>query len=98
MAISEKASLSMHLPGAASVSEAGHTPVLPETPLIKIRASKRWSTIELHEIWAHRELLYFLVWRDLKVRYNETILDTSWIILQPILMSVVLVVSLAICA
>ena len=97
MAISEKASLiSPHL-SDASASVAGEVythVVLPETPLIRIRASKRWSAIELREIWAHRELLYFLVWRDLKVRYKQTILGASWVILQPLLMTLVFAVFL----
>src|ERR1700682_878716 len=97
MAISEKTSLSLsHLPDAsASVREAAYPCAsLPENPLIKIRVSKRWSSVEFREIWAHRELLYFLVWRDLKVRYKQTILGASWVILQPVLMTLVFAVFL----
>ena len=97
MAISEKASLSVsHLPdAAASVPEEVYTCAqLPETPLIKIRVNRRWAAIELREIWAHRELLYFLVWRDLKVRYKQTILGVSWVVLQPLLMTLVFAVFL----
>ena len=97
MAISEKASLTLpHLPDASSsIAEEVYTHVrLPETPSIKIRASNRWPAIELREIWAHRELLYFLVWRDLKVRYKQTILGASWVILQPVLMTLVFAVFL----
>jgi len=67
---------------------------LPEKPLIKIRVSKRWAPIELREIWAHRELLYLLVWRDLKVRYKQTVLGATWVILQPLLMTLVFAVFL----
>jgi lipopolysaccharide transport system permease protein len=67
---------------------------LPERPLIKIRVSKRWAPIELREIWAHRELLYLLVWRDLKVRYKQTVLGATWVILQPLLMTLVFAVFL----
>jgi lipopolysaccharide transport system permease protein len=67
---------------------------LPEKPLIKIRVSKRWASIELREIWAHRELLYLLVWRDLKVRYKQTVLGATWVILQPLLMTLVFAVFL----
>jgi lipopolysaccharide transport system permease protein len=63
--------------------------LLPDTPLIQIRVSKKWAAIELREIWRHRELLYFLVWRDLKVRYKQTVLGASWVILQPVLMTLV---------
>lgn len=70
-----------------------HAP-LPDTPLIKIRVGKRWSSVELRELWAHRELLYFLVWRDLKVRYKQTVLGATWIVLQPVLMTFVFAVFL----
>src|SRR5262245_256826 len=68
--------------------------VLPNEPLIKIRVRKQWSFIELREIWTHRELLYYLVWRDLKARYKQTILGASWIILQPLLMTLVFAIFL----
>src|SRR5437762_4264629 len=100
MAISEKVSLSASaMPSAApdaamAPGEIHATELLPETPLIRIRVSKRWTAIELCEIWAHRELLYFLVWRDLKVRYKQTILGATWVILQPLLMTLVFAVFL----
>lgn len=96
MAMSGKVNLiASHLPDAPAVSEEKHSRVvLPETPLIKIRVGNRWSSIDLREIWAHRELLYFLVWRDLKVRYKQTILGASWVILQPLLMTLVFAVFL----
>jgi lipopolysaccharide transport system permease protein len=97
MAISEKVSLiEPQLQDASpSVPEKNHArATLPETPLIKIRVSKKWAAIELREIWAHRELLYFLVWRDLKVRYKQTALGASWVILQPLLMTLVFAVFL----
>jgi lipopolysaccharide transport system permease protein len=43
----------------------------------------------LHELWEYRELLYFLIWRDLKVRYKQTTLGAAWAILQPVFMMVV---------
>jgi lipopolysaccharide transport system permease protein len=46
----------------------------------------------MREVWAHRELLYFLIWRDLKVRYKQTILGVAWVILQPLLMALVFAV------
>jgi lipopolysaccharide transport system permease protein len=48
-----------------------------------IRASKGWSVPDLRELWRYRELLYFLVWRDVKVRYKQTALGAAWAILQP---------------
>lgn len=43
----------------------------------------------MREVWAHRELLYFLIWRDLKVRYKQNVLGPAWVILQPLLMALV---------
>lgn len=97
MAISEKTSLSIsHLADVSpSIPEAAYPcALLPENPLIKIRVSKSWTSIEFRELWAHRELLYFLVWRDLKVRYKQTIMGASWVILQPVLMTLVFAVFL----
>ncbi|HEY6121107.1 MAG TPA: ABC transporter permease [Pyrinomonadaceae bacterium] len=67
---------------------------LPEEPLIKIRGTRSWAGVSLREIWLHRELLYFLIWRDLKTRYKQTILGVSWVVLQPLLMTIVFTVFL----
>lgn len=67
---------------------------LPEEPLIKIRPSSSWKTVDLREVLAHRQLLYFLVWRDLKVRYKQTLLGAAWVILQPLLMTAVFTIFL----
>ncbi|HEV2146730.1 MAG TPA: ABC transporter permease [Longimicrobiaceae bacterium] len=48
-----------------------------------IRASRGWAVPDLRELWRYRELLYFLVWRDVKVRYKQTALGATWAILQP---------------
>lgn len=58
-------------------------PVLPDSPLVVGGPPKSWVRIDLREVWAYRELLYFLTWRDLKVRYNQTILGAVWVIIQP---------------
>lgn len=50
-----------------------------------IRPSRRWPQLHFRELWEYRELLYFLVWRDVKVRYKQTVLGVSWIVLQPML-------------
>jgi lipopolysaccharide transport system permease protein len=55
----------------------------------RIKPSAGWSAVRLRELWNHRELLYFLTWRDFKVRYKQTILGVSWAILQPVLTMVV---------
>ena len=62
---------------------------LPREPLIKIRAAPSPILSQLRDAWTHRELLYFLIWRDLKVRYRQTILGAAWVILQPLLTTIV---------
>ena len=57
--------------------------------IIVIRPSKGWGSINLREIWLYRELVYFLTWRDLKVRYKQTALGAGWAVLQPVLSMVV---------
>ena len=61
----------------------------PEKPLVVIEAARSWSPIDWADIFAHRDLLYFLAWRDLKVRYKQTVLGVAWAILQPIFMMLV---------
>ena len=55
----------------------------------RIQPSKGWVPVNLRELWEYRELLFFLVWRDLKVRYKQTIIGASWAILQPFLTMVI---------
>lgn len=57
---------------------------LPSKPLVTIEAGRRWVPINFPDLWAYRELLYFLVWRDVKVRYKQTVLGAVWAILQPL--------------
>jgi lipopolysaccharide transport system permease protein len=49
-----------------------------------IRPSQGWASLRLGEIWNYRELLYFLIWRDIKVRYKQTVLGAAWAIIQPV--------------
>jgi lipopolysaccharide transport system permease protein len=60
-----------------------------EPPIVRIRPSKGWVSLKLGDLWEYRELLYFLIWRDIKVRYKQTALGASWAILQPVLTMVV---------
>jgi lipopolysaccharide transport system permease protein len=62
---------------------------LPPIPALVIEPSKGWVSLRLNELWQYRELLYFLTWRDIKVRYKQTIVGASWAILQPLLTMVV---------
>jgi lipopolysaccharide transport system permease protein len=63
----------------------GRRPVLPDKPIVTIERSKSWVALDLRGLWAYRELLYFLTWRDVKVRYKQTLLGAAWAILQPLL-------------
>lgn len=65
---------------------ATYTP--PDDVLI-LRPSRGWGSLNLGELWRYRELIYFLTWRDLKVRYKQTVLGAFWAILQPFLSMVV---------
>ena len=62
---------------------------LPAEPLVVIQPSKRWSILSFKDIWAFRELLFFLTWRDVKVRYKQTALGAAWAILQPLFMMII---------
>jgi lipopolysaccharide transport system permease protein len=76
---------------AATAGELGlHGPGPSQT--IVIRPSRGWVPIQLGELWAYRELLYFLVWRDVKIRYKQTVFGAGWALLQPFLMMVVFTV------
>jgi lipopolysaccharide transport system permease protein len=76
-----------HVPGA--IASALPEGAREEQPLILIKPARGWASLQLREIWEYRELLYFLVWRDIKVRYKQTVLGAAWAILQPFLMMVV---------
>ena len=56
---------------------------------VHVEPSKGWAPLKVRELWEYRELLYFLAWRDVKVRYKQTALGVSWAILQPFLTMVV---------
>jgi ABC-type polysaccharide/polyol phosphate export permease len=82
-------------PVVVSVPErGGQFKCLPPEPVTKIRPGKFWEKIDFAEVWAHREVLYFLMWRDLKVRYKQTVMGAAWVILQPILMTLVFTIFL----
>jgi lipopolysaccharide transport system permease protein len=57
---------------------------LATEPLVSIRPSGRWAAFNLRDLWSYRELLYFLIWRDVKVRYRQTALGVAWAIIQPL--------------
>ena len=56
---------------------------------IVIRPTKGWTSLRLDEVWEFRELLFFFTWRDVKVRYKQTLLGAAWAVLQPVLTMVI---------
>src|ERR1700675_3040329 len=61
----------------------------PSTEVLIIQPSRGWLKLNFREIWQYRELLYFLVWRDIKVRYKQTALGAAWDILRPVMTMIV---------
>lgn len=57
--------------------------------VIRIEPSKGWVSLKLNELWEYKELLYFLIWRDIKVRYKQTVLGAAWAVIQPFFTMVV---------
>ena len=58
-------------------------------PVTIVRPSRGWISLDLRNLWEYRELLYFLTWRDIKVRYKQTVLGAAWAIIQPVFTMVV---------
>ncbi len=63
-----------------------------------VKPSAGWQAVNVQEVWRFRELLYFLVWRDVKVRYKQTVLGAAWAVIQPAMMMVVFTVFLGVMA
>jgi lipopolysaccharide transport system permease protein len=68
-------------PSIAARNSAQALPV----PTVRIEPPRGWLELRLREVWVYRELLYFLIWRDLKVRYKQTAIGASWVVLQPLM-------------
>lgn len=75
------------VPGRTATNEVSST-----VPVVRIGEGTNSFTAQLQETWRYRELLYFLVWRDLKVRYRQTALGVTWAVLQPVLTMLLLTV------
>ncbi len=71
-----------------SVSASSSVETAPP-PVIVIQPTRGLAALQLRALWEYRELLYFLVWRDVKVRYKQTALGVAWIILQPVVSTVI---------
>jgi lipopolysaccharide transport system permease protein len=78
---------SKHLPAAAPARESTR-----EVEELVIRPRRGWIAVDWRELYHHRELLYFLIWRDVKVRYKQTVLGVAWAILQPLVTMVIFTV------
>jgi lipopolysaccharide transport system permease protein len=74
------APIAEHFVRVTAEAETGSEVVLPIT---RIRPTRGWVSLGLREVWEYRELLYFLTWRDVKVRYKQTALGATWAIIQP---------------
>jgi hypothetical protein len=73
-------------PGLARVApETIALPLPSASTTVRIEPPRGWFELHLHEVWQYRELLYFLVWRDVKVRYKQTVIGVAWVVLQPLI-------------
>jgi len=61
----------------------------PNLPTLVIRPPRQWVPVDLRELWSYRELLYFFVWRDVKIRYKQTGLGVAWALIQPLFTMVI---------
>ncbi|PJF35080.1 MAG: phosphate ABC transporter permease [Candidatus Thermofonsia Clade 1 bacterium] len=64
-------------------------PTAHDLPELIIEPTRGWRKLNLGELWAYRELLYFLIWRDIKVRYKQTLIGAAWAIIQPFMTMIV---------
>ncbi len=81
-----------HPEGLYSGADGGPDPadvVATTSDLTIIEPAIGWRLVDVAELWRFRELLYFLIWRDVRVRYKQTVLGVAWAVLQPLLMTVV---------
>jgi lipopolysaccharide transport system permease protein len=62
---------------------SAHLEIMPDLPVTVIERRPGWRFIDIRELWRYRELLCFLTWRDIKVRYKQTLLGATWAVLQP---------------
>lgn len=74
---------------AETQSQLSSVATLPDNPVIVIEPSSHWTAVNVRDLWAHRELLYFLAWRDIKVRYKQTIFGVLWVVMQPTFMTII---------
>jgi lipopolysaccharide transport system permease protein len=77
-------------PASAEAAAPPSAPAEPAPlPVTVVRPAGGWQLINVRELWQYRELIYFLTWRDVKIRYKQTLLGAAWAVLQPAMMMVV---------
>ena len=74
----------MSVTAGPTIAARASTPA-PAAAKVRIEPPRTWLELRLREVWMYRELLYFLVWRDLKVRYKQTAVGVAWVVLQPLM-------------
>jgi lipopolysaccharide transport system permease protein len=74
--------------GSKALAEAASLPP-NDIPVVRIGPAHGWGCLKLGELWEYRELLYFLTWRDISVRYKQTALGMAWAVIQPVMTMVV---------
>src|SRR5271163_1433265 len=67
------------------ISTAHQSTAIAPPPVLRITPPSRWWVVPFAELWAYRELIYFFVWRDIKVRYKQTAVGAAWAVIQPFL-------------
>jgi homopolymeric O-antigen transport system permease protein len=72
-------------PTSASIQNASANSTLPDTPHVVIESEEAGVQLNLGDLWAYRELLYFLTLRDIKVRYKQTLMGAAWVVIQPLM-------------
>lgn len=64
-------------------------PLLPSLATTIIEPARGWVPLKIRELWEYREVLYYLIWRDIKVKYRQTVIGATWAIIQPLMTMVV---------
>jgi lipopolysaccharide transport system permease protein len=72
-----------------SASTTGATAAKPSPIVNQICPSQSWQSINFRELWQFHELIFFMIWRDVKVRYKQTALGVAWAIIQPLMMMII---------
>ncbi len=72
-------------PATVPQNLAAPTAVARAAVITRIAPPRGWFDLRLAELWAYRELLYFFIWRDVKVRYKQTVIGVAWVVIQPLL-------------